>query len=116
MTLIILHARSLEKCLPETHDCTIGAAHSNRRIPRTEPHIPLPPDARPASSIRFPHARQSDNSETAIPVRPSVARPGMTQRPLRQRLIDALRRFALLAGFLVNLRFFSLDALMMEWL
>ena len=84
------------------------------RIPRAEPHIPLPPDARPASSIRFPHTRQSDNSETAIPIRPSVTLPGMTQRPPRQPLIDALRGFALLGVFLVNLRFFSLDALMTE--
>lgn len=38
----------------------------------------------------------------------------MTQRPTRQPLIDALRGFALLGVFLVNLRFFSLDALMTE--
>lgn len=38
----------------------------------------------------------------------------MTQRPPRQPLIDALRGFALLGVFLVNLRFFSLDALMTE--
>lgn len=39
---------------------------------------------------------------------------GMTHRPPRQPLIDALRGFALLGVFLVNLRFFSLDALMTE--
>lgn len=38
----------------------------------------------------------------------------MTQRPPRLPLIDALRGFALLGVFLVNLRFFSLDALMTE--
>ncbi|MBS9726824.1 DUF418 domain-containing protein, partial [Stutzerimonas stutzeri] len=38
----------------------------------------------------------------------------MTQRPTRQPRIDALRGFALLGVFLVNLRFFSLDALMTE--
>ncbi|PTA70646.1 MULTISPECIES: DUF418 domain-containing protein [unclassified Stenotrophomonas] len=38
----------------------------------------------------------------------------MIQRPPRQPLIDALRGFALLGVFLVNLRFFSLDALMTE--
>ena len=38
----------------------------------------------------------------------------MTPRPPRQPLIDALRGFALLGVFLVNLRFFSLDALMTE--
>lgn len=38
----------------------------------------------------------------------------MTQRPPRLPLIDALRGFAQLGVFLVNLRFFSLDALMTE--